>query len=56
MPVFPEVVTASLIGAAGYEYLRGMFSVKGIILLSVGALLLYLVLSGQLEKFGRAIQ
>lgn len=55
---FAEMATASIVGGASYEWLREKFSVKAVIILSLGALLLFLVLSGddKLGKFWRGIQ
>ena len=54
---FAEVTTASIVGSAGYEYMRERMSVKAVIIIAIGALLLYLLLAGddKLGKFGRAI-
>jgi len=56
--MFPEVATATIVGSAGYEWLRKDFSVKAVILISISALLLFLILSGndKLGKFWRGIQ
>lgn len=50
--MFPEVATASIVGSAGYEWMRERLSVKAVIIISIGALLLYLILSGD-DRLGR---